>query len=241
MWLHELLAGSKTTLRSAGARACGNHQAIDISTRWGEERRTTSVALQVESANCKSSSERHHHLQILTYDCPSNTCTRRGHAHARLWQVSCSVLGEMNVGYIKAIAALAGAAIGGLTSLANSWAILHAQMKAQRLASSRSSRQELYKQFIDEASRTYVDALVHDKLDVSGLVGIYSLISKMRVLSSQKVIESAAGIAILITDTYFQPNKTPTELQAMMHDCGVDPLLDFSDVCRQELETDLLA
>ena len=147
----------------------------------------------------------------------------------------------MNAGYVTAIAALAGAALGGLTSFANSWATLHAQMKAQRLASSKSRRQELYKQFIDEASRTYVDALVHDKLDVSGLVGIYSLISKMRVLSSQKVFESAAGIAILITDTYFQPNKTPTELQAMMHDGGVDPLLDFSDVCRQELETDLLA
>ena len=147
----------------------------------------------------------------------------------------------MNVGYITAIAALAGAALGGLTSLANSWAILHAQMKAQRLASSKSRRRKLYKQFIDEASRTYVDALVHDKLDISRLVGIYALISRMRVLSSQKVIESAAGIAILITDTYFQPNKTPTELQAMMHDGGVDPLLDFSDVCRQELETDLLA
>ena len=147
----------------------------------------------------------------------------------------------MNAGYVTAIAALAGATLGGLTSFASSWTTLHAQMKAQRLASSRSSRQELYKQFIDEASRTYVDALVHDKLDVSGLVGIYSLISKMRVLSSQKVIESAARIAILITDTYFQPNKTPTELQAMMHDGGVDPLLDFSDVCRQELETDLLA
>ena len=147
----------------------------------------------------------------------------------------------MNAGYVTAIAALAGAALGGLTSLANSWATLHAQMKAQRLASSKSRRRKLYKQFIDEASRTYVDALVHDKLDISRLVGIYALISRMRVLSSQKVIESAAGIAILITDTYFQPNKTPTELQAMMHDSGVDPLLDFSDVCRQELETDLLA
>jgi len=26
-----------------------------------------------------------------------------------------------------------------------------------------------------------------------------------------------------------------------MHDGGVDPLRNFSDVCRQELETDLLA
>jgi len=147
----------------------------------------------------------------------------------------------MEAGYVTGFAVLAGAALGGLTSFASSWTTLHAQMKAQRLASSKSTRQELYKQFIDEASRTYADALVHDALDVSRLVGIYSLVSRMRVLSSEKVIESAASIAILITDTYFQPNKTPGELQAMMHDGGVDPLRDFSDVCRNELETDLLA
>ena len=147
----------------------------------------------------------------------------------------------MEAGYVTGFAVLAGAALGGLTSFASSWTTLHAQMKAQRLASSKSTRQELYKQFIDEASRTYVDALVHDKLDLSSLVGIYSLISRMRVLSSRKVIESAANIARLITDTYFQPNKTLFELQAMIHDGGVDPLRDFSDVCRNELETDLLA
>ena len=146
----------------------------------------------------------------------------------------------MNVGYVTAIAALAGAALGGLTSFANSWTTLHTQMKAQRLATSKSRRQKLYKQFIEQASRTYVDALVHDKLEVSGLVGIYSLISRMRVMSSRRVIESASGIAVLIADTYFQPNKTPSELRAMMHDGGVDPLRDFSDVCRNELETDLL-
>ena len=147
----------------------------------------------------------------------------------------------MEAGYVTGFAVLAGAALGGLTSFASSWTTLHAQMKAQRLASSKSTREELYKQFIDEASRTYVDALVHDKLDMSSLVGIYSLISRMRVLSSRKVIESAANIARLITDTYFQPNKTLFELQAMIHDGGVDPLRDFSDVCRNELETDLLA
>jgi len=76
---------------------------------------------------------------------------------------------------------------------------------------------------------------------MSSLVGIYSLISRMRVLSSRKVIESASNIARLITDTYFQPNKTLPELQAMIHGGGVDPLRDFSDVCRNELETDLLA
>src|SRR6478609_9122146 len=122
-------------------------------------------------------------------------------AHARLWQASCQQSKAMNTGYVTAIAALAGAALGGLTSFASSWTTLHAQMKAQRLASSKSRRRKLYRQFIDEASRTYVDALVHDNLDIARLVGIYALISRMRVLSSPRVIESAASIAILITDT----------------------------------------
>jgi hypothetical protein len=144
----------------------------------------------------------------------------------------------MNIGYVTAIAALAGAALGGLTSFATSWTTLQAQTKAQRLADSRSRRQEVYKQFIEEASRAYGDALVHDKLEISGLVGIYALISRMRVLSTIKVIESAGSIARLITDTYFQPNKTFAELHTMMHDGGVDPLRDFSEVCRNELETE---
>jgi hypothetical protein len=148
------------------------------------------------------------------------------------------VLEAMNIGYVSAIAALAGAALGGLTSYATSWTTLQAQTKAQRLADSRSKRQKLYKQFIEEASRAYGDALVNDKLEISGLVGIYALISEMRVVSTTKVIESAGSIALLITDTYFQPNRTFAELQAMLHDGGVDPLREFSEVCRNELETE---
>jgi hypothetical protein len=150
------------------------------------------------------------------------------------------VLEAMNVGYVTAFAVLAGAALGALTSFANSWTTLHAQIKAQRLSSSKSRRRKLYKQFIDEASRTYVDALIHDKLEVSGLVGIYALISRMRVLSSEQVIGTAVNIALLITDTYFQPNKTPSELQAMMHTGGFDLLREFSNLCRNELESELL-
>jgi hypothetical protein len=146
----------------------------------------------------------------------------------------------MNIGYVSAIAALAGAALGGLTSYATSWTTLQAQTKAQRLADSRSRRQELYKQFIEDASKAYVDSLMHDKLEFSGLVGLYALISRMRIQSSMKVTESANGIVRQIIDTYFQPNKTFAELQAMLHDGGVDPLRDFSEVCRNELETEFL-
>ena len=40
----------------------------------------------------------------------------------------------MEAAYISAFAALAGTAIGGLTSFVTSWVTQHGQVKAQRLA-----------------------------------------------------------------------------------------------------------
>ncbi|MDX6710209.1 MAG: hypothetical protein QOH96_1225 [Blastocatellia bacterium] len=144
----------------------------------------------------------------------------------------------MNIGYVTAIAALAGAALGGLTSFATSWTTLRAQTKAQRLSESKSLRQKLYKQFIEDASKAYADSLMNDKLEFSGIVGLYALVSRMRIQSTMKVTESADRIVRQVVDTYFEPNKTLTELQRMVHDGGLDPLKGFSDVCRNELETD---
>ena len=145
----------------------------------------------------------------------------------------------MDVSYVTALAALGGAALGGLTSFATSWTTLRVQMKAEEIASSKSRRQELYKQFIEEASRIYGDALIHDTLELSGLIGLYALISRMRVQSSLAVVENAERVAQIITDTYRQPNKTEAELEVMIHDRRVDLLQGFSDACRKEFETNL--
>ena len=90
----------------------------------------------------------------------------------------------MDSAYLPALAALAGSATGGLTSLASAWLTLRRQGRATRLSRERARRQKLYKLFIDEASKLYADALVHDAAEVSALVRAYALISRMRVLSS---------------------------------------------------------
>ena len=142
----------------------------------------------------------------------------------------------MNTGYIPAITALAGAALGGLTSFASSWTTLRAQMRAEQEASSRSKRQKLYKDFVEEASNIYGDALMHEGLELSGLVRLYAVISTMRVLSSQTVVEHALMVVRTITATYTEPTKTPAELDAMIKSGGGDLLHSFSEVCRKELE-----
>ena len=145
----------------------------------------------------------------------------------------------MDSGYITALAALGGAALGGLTSFATSWTTLRAQMKAQRNDTSKSSRQKLYKAFIDNAARIYGDALIHDKLETTGLIDLHALVSQMRIVSSGPVIETAVNVVKVITETYSQPNKSPAEIEAMVGNGSVDILQSFSESCRDEFEQSL--
>lgn len=147
----------------------------------------------------------------------------------------------MDVSYVTAVAALGGAALGGFTSFASSWTTLRIQMRAEQSTHSKSRRQMLYKDFIDAASKIYGDALIHSTLELSGLIGLYSLISRMRILSSEEVIETASRVAHIITETYHQPNKTANELESMIYQHRVDLLQEFSNACRKEFESDHLS
>jgi len=143
----------------------------------------------------------------------------------------------MNASIISALAALAGAVIGGLTSVLASWLTQQSQARAQWLTQEKIRRQELYKEFIESASKCYADALQHDKPDIPALVGLYATIGRMRVLSAPKVYETAEQITRKIIDTYSEPDKTFIELREMADIRSLDLLRDFSEACRAEFES----
>ena len=142
----------------------------------------------------------------------------------------------MDAALLPAVAALAGSAVGGLTSFASAWLTQHRQERTNRLSREKTRRQKLYNQFVNEASRLYADALVHDQAEVSALVGVYALISRMRVVSSSAVIEKADAVVHSIVETYFTPNKSFPEFRRLMNSHWVDPLRAFSEECRTELQ-----
>ena len=141
----------------------------------------------------------------------------------------------MNPAYLPAVAALAGSAIGGLTSFASAWLTQQHQARANRLSRDKARRRKVYKQFIDEASKLYADALVHG-LEVSALVSVYALVSRMRVLSSPAVIRRAEAVVRMIVETYLAPNRTAPELHELLSNHEIDPLRAFSEECRAELQ-----
>ena len=83
--------------------------------------------------------------------------------------------------------------------------------------------------------RLYADALVNDKSEVSKLVDLYALIARMKILSSDAVIEAAEKAGRLILETYLSPNKTFVDLPDLINE--MDPLRDFSEACRRELQS----
>lgn len=141
----------------------------------------------------------------------------------------------MDAAYISAFAALAGSAIGALTSLAASWLSQHVQFSAQQRAGNLSRREDLYKSFIEEASRWYADAYEHDKPEISNLVNLYALVSRMRVLSSQKVVDHADRVVRVIIQTYLSPNRTFRDVSEILDNEAMNPLRDFSIACREDL------
>jgi hypothetical protein len=123
-----------------------------------------------------------------------------------------------------------------LTSVAANWLSHRIDVRAQWLQREKNRRQVLYREFIEEASKCYIDAFQHGEAGVPGLVGLYAKLSRMRVLSSKEVVDSAETITRRILDTYLEPDKSFTEPREMANSGAIDLLREFSTTCRQEFE-----
>jgi hypothetical protein len=143
----------------------------------------------------------------------------------------------MDASVISALAALTGAAIGSLTSVSTGWMTQRTLARAQWLKRDKAHRQKLYKEFIEEASKCYLDALQHGQADMPALVGLYGKIGRMRVLSSPMVVANAEQVGRRILDSYLLPDKTFLDLRQMANDGSIDLLRDFSEACRTEFKT----
>ena len=142
----------------------------------------------------------------------------------------------MNPASLSPLAALSGSAVGGLTSFLSSWLGQSAQLRSQVFLNDKSRRQELYREFVEEASKGYIDSITTNTPDLTRLVGLYALISRMRSLSSPKIIVEAEKVAQLIVRSYPEPNKTFADLRPMIIANAIDPLRSFAESCREELE-----
>jgi hypothetical protein len=142
----------------------------------------------------------------------------------------------MDVAYLSALAALAGSVVGGFTTGLSSWTSQRAQMRTALLAHKLSQREDLFREFIVAASKTYGEAIVSNEPPLPELVALYGMISRMRILCSARTVACADKVMVTTLDTFFKPNKTIQELYETVKDPqGIDLLQEFSEAARGEL------
>jgi hypothetical protein len=141
----------------------------------------------------------------------------------------------MDAGYASALFGLAGALIGSVANIVTAWATHSSQLRDRHHGAEHAMKQKLFSDYIAEASRLYADALSHQKDDVTGLVGLYALVARIRLVSPGPVVNSAEEAMKAIVEAYLEPNRTLREIQALAQKGELDFLFKFGEECRSHL------
>ena len=142
----------------------------------------------------------------------------------------------MDAAFISAISALAGSVIGGLTTGFTTLLTQRSQARAGMIAHDLARREDLVRDFIIAASKTYGDAIGNNDPKMPEIVDLYAMVNRMRVLGMRKTTGCADVVMRSIIDTYFGPKRTLADLRELVRTGqGIDPLKDFSAAAREEL------
>jgi hypothetical protein len=135
-----------------------------------------------------------------------------------------------------AMAALFGSLVGALGSSVSTWITQRHADQRDLLARRIFHRVQLYSEFITESARVLVDALENNFKDPNKLIPAYALLNRIRLTASKEVFASAESVVKEIVKDYSEPNLTPEQIRSKALQ-GNDPLKQFSETCRAELDS----
>ena len=111
----------------------------------------------------------------------------------------------MDAAIITALAAVSGSIVGGLASFATTYFTQRNQAHRDFLSRDVAHREELYSQFIKETTNLYADSLDKTLTNPTSLIGMYSLVGRIRLLAGDKVLSAAEKLTETIVDSYSRP------------------------------------
>lgn len=141
------------------------------------------------------------------------------------------------------LAAIMGALVGGLASLASTWVSERTRHKRDLLQREITKRETSYSDFIQQASKLYVASATHNVNDddaqleseLEGAVSLYGIASRIRLFASDRVIKEAEAVLDLILIQFGAENISVEQLREKKLN-ERDPLKAFSVSCRGELQ-----
>ncbi len=132
------------------------------------------------------------------------------------------------------LTAIIGSGASGLASVFLSLFGQHSLSRKRMMQKEIANRERLYSEFIHEAAKLYMDSLDGVAKKPSTLIPLYSVISRIRLTSNDKVLQAAKKVADEILNSYNRPTMTIEEMKKAAKDLPSNPMRDFTEACRSE-------
>jgi hypothetical protein len=144
----------------------------------------------------------------------------------------------MDTAVVGAASALLGSLVGGFASMATAYMTQMTQAKRAAVEAEMHKREHLYTDFIVECSKLALDAMQHSLDDPEKFQPAYALVNRIRLVSSDAVLQGAEAALEEIFERYRGPNLPVEKIRELSSIKSLhDPLTAFSEACRNELRS----
>jgi len=136
---------------------------------------------------------------------------------------------------IAATSGILGSVVGALSSLGTTFMTQRLQARRERVSLELAKREELYGQFIEEATPLFADSIEKTEFDPGKIFDLYSILGRIRLSSSDEVLHEAEEVIANLLTWYSNPVREVRVLmeQAAKHEVS-DPIQMFTQACRRE-------
>jgi hypothetical protein len=135
---------------------------------------------------------------------------------------------------------LAGTVFGGLTCAGAIYFMLRRQLQAKRIMRDLDRREDVYSRFVEQASEIWLDAF-ETPHDPGNLICLSALVGRIRLASTQPVLEAAEAVMDFLLETCQRPPANVRDFISQAPRESMAPLTVFTAACRAERERMLRA
>jgi hypothetical protein len=141
----------------------------------------------------------------------------------------------MDSTFITATAAVLGSLVGAAASIITTLITQRTLTARAQIDGKLRDLEALYGEFITEASRLTMEAMSHSLEQPETFVKLYGIVGRIRLVATDSILAAAEACCGRIVDLYSKPNMTIEQIRVAIEQERLDPLRDFSAVCRTEL------
>ena len=144
----------------------------------------------------------------------------------------------MDTAVLSAASALLGSLVGGFASMTTAYMTQMTSAKRTAIQAEMQKREHLYTDFIVECSKLALDSMQHSLDSPEKFQSAYALVNRIRLVSSDAVLQAAEAALEEIFERYRGPNLPVEKIRELSSIKSFhDPLKAFSEACRNELRS----